>query len=187
MKDNTGKDVVRNGRGQFQSTTPAFAWKDGGKSRNSVPTEAGTKHLPEESQKFNFVSQFPRHSKLSRMSLTAYELKKNRKKRTVYVTNIWNVELKGKICFMYVIGIYMKIKYDNTVTVVWKKAEKWQWVNHRFIPSHWKCTRRLEAVMRVWKVRPVADSKDFNLKRNTHSIVTRHGIWSYMLRCSERS
>ena len=45
MKGNTGKDVVRTGHGLFQGTTPAFAWKDGVKSRNSVPAEAGTKHL----------------------------------------------------------------------------------------------------------------------------------------------
>lgn len=45
MKGNTSKDVVRTGHGLFQGTTPAFAWKDGVKSRNSVPAEAGTKHL----------------------------------------------------------------------------------------------------------------------------------------------
>jgi hypothetical protein len=99
MKDNTGKEVIRTGRGLFQSTTPAFLRKDGVKSRNSVPAKAGTKHLPDKSQKFNLLSQFPRHSKLSRTSLATYELK-NRKKWTVYMTlNTWNVELKDKICF----------------------------------------------------------------------------------------
>jgi hypothetical protein len=66
-----GKDVKRTSRGLFQSTTPAFAWKDGGKSRNSVPAEAGTKHLPEKSY---ILNQFPRHSKPPRHSLAVYEL-----------------------------------------------------------------------------------------------------------------
>ena len=79
------KDVVRTGRGLFHSTTPAFVWKDAVKSRNSVPAKAGTKHLPDKSQKFNLLGQFPRHSKLSRMSLAIYELK-NREKRRVYMT-----------------------------------------------------------------------------------------------------
>ena len=56
MKDNTGKDVVRTDRGLFQSTTPAFVWKDGVKSRNSVTAKAGTKHLPDKSQKFNLLT-----------------------------------------------------------------------------------------------------------------------------------
>ena len=50
MEDNTGKDVERTGRGPFQCTTSAFAWKDGVKSRNSVPAEDGTKRLPDKSQ-----------------------------------------------------------------------------------------------------------------------------------------
>lgn len=56
MKDNTGKDVVRTGRGLFQMTTPAFVWKGGVKSRNSVTAKAGTKHLPHKSQKLSLKS-----------------------------------------------------------------------------------------------------------------------------------
>jgi len=50
MKGNTGKDVVRTSHGVFHGTTPAFAWKDGVKSRKSVPAEAWSKHLREKRQ-----------------------------------------------------------------------------------------------------------------------------------------
>jgi hypothetical protein len=141
---------------------------------------------PGEKSKFNLLSQFPRNSKLSTHVSDNIRIKNPRKKRTVYVTiNTWNVEIKSKICFIYVIGIYMKIKQDNIGTVVRKMAEKWQGVNHTFMSTvTGSATRSSEEGM---KRSPCCRICRLYLERKTHSTVTRHGVWSYILRCSERS
>jgi hypothetical protein len=98
MTDNSSKDVVGPVVAYF-GVLPQHSHGRTEESNESIPAEARTKYLPEESQKFYLLNQCPRRSKSPRISLATYELK-NRKKRIVYMTlNIRNVELKGKICF----------------------------------------------------------------------------------------
>lgn len=133
----------------FKSTIPAFAWTYWGKNHEifRVSAEVGTKHLPKESQKCYFLSQFPQHSELSRQSLAIWRLQKRIARIFNGTLNMWNVILKGKICFQeglacqYLLSHENKVR-PNTASVARKKADKWHGVKLRFMPPVTKSTQK---------------------------------------------